>query len=234
MLKNLKYSGAKCVLIVSDLVFKDTNLKIVKPKDFLKSSIKDFIVNLQCDNRYMKIGYYVSMHAEILGDMVMPTCSDILDVYHTPILLLRSLKKGIPTSPYFVTNDVKDMEFEFDFPMVVFPVNPFSHDTYRIVRSEGSLYRATRSLGIDYHFPVCVEPLLGEVQTVKTIFGSAECEEVSGISEQFYKEFRIPFCKLYIQRVGENSYLSGASRLRDKEVDANDLQLATRKIGEIV
>ncbi len=216
------------------MAFPNTDLTVVRSRDFLNSSIKDFVVNLQCDYRYMKIGYYVSMHAEILGNGVIPECSDILDAYSVPILLLRSLKKGIPTSPHVVTNDVKDIEFELDFPMVVFPVNPFSHDTYRVVRSEGSLYRAARSLGIDYHYPVCVEPLLGDVQTVKSIFGSASRGEASGVCEQFYEEFRMPLCKLHIQRVDDKCYLCGASRLRPDEVDASDLQIAARKIGEIV
>ncbi|MCJ7430883.1 RimK-like ATPgrasp N-terminal domain-containing protein, partial [Candidatus Bathyarchaeota archaeon] len=59
-------SGVLWVLVVSNIGL-TKNTSRMKPSAFLNSSIKDFIVNVNNDYRYMKTGYYVSLHAEILG-----------------------------------------------------------------------------------------------------------------------------------------------------------------------
>lgn len=57
----------------------------------------------------MKTGYYVSLHAEILGSTVIPTSENIVDTSRTPILLLKAAKAGIPPIPFIVTDSVKQI-----------------------------------------------------------------------------------------------------------------------------
>ena len=57
----------------------------------------------------MKTGYYVSLHAEILGKTMIPTGENIVDANRTPILLLRAAKAGIPPIPFIVTDSVKQI-----------------------------------------------------------------------------------------------------------------------------
>jgi hypothetical protein len=64
----------------------------MKPSQFLESTIKAFTININNDYRYMKTGYYVSLHAEILDNAVIPTSENILDSNRPPILLLRAAK----------------------------------------------------------------------------------------------------------------------------------------------
>src|SRR4030066_1397496 len=95
------------------------NLRVMNPAKFLASTIKDFTLNLNNDYRYMKTGYYVSLHAEILGNTVIPSSENIIDSSRTPILLLRAARAGIPTLPSLVTDSVKKIITELNFPVVI-------------------------------------------------------------------------------------------------------------------
>src|SRR4030067_2616098 len=103
----------------------------MKPSKFLESSIKGFTLNINNDYRYLKTGYYVSLHAEVLGNAVIPSSENIIDSSRTPILLLRAARAGIPTLPFLVTDSVKKIVSDFGFPVVVFAVNPFIHEGYK-------------------------------------------------------------------------------------------------------
>ena len=94
------------VLVVSNIDL-TTNIQVMKPATFLDSTIKEPTLNLNNEYRYMKTGYYVSMHAEILGNRVIPSCENIIDSSRTPILLLRAAKAGVPTLPFLVQIPLK-------------------------------------------------------------------------------------------------------------------------------
>jgi hypothetical protein len=203
----------------------------MKPSAFLKSSIKDFTLNLNTDYRYLKTGYYVSMHAEVLGNPVIPSTESIIDASRTPILLLKASKAGIPTLPYLMTDSVKQITTQFAFPVVVFAVNPFSYEGYKIAGNRSSLYRAVKSLSMNYKFAVCVQPLKGEMLSFKAIFGKCErIGEVAQISERVYDTFKIPICKLHVQTIGGKAYLCGLQPLRIEEVFPSDLETVSTEI----
>jgi len=206
----------------------------MKPSTFLGSSIKDFTLNINNDYRYLKTGYYVSLHAEILGNPVIPPSENIIDAYRTPILLLKASKAGIPTLPYIVTDSVKQIISQFDFPVVVFAVNPFSYDGFRIAKNRSALYRAVKSLGISYKFAVCAQPLIGEMISFKSIFGKCDqAEVIKEISRKVYTVFKIPICKLHVQRVEEKAYLCGVQPLKREELLPADLRMISEEIFQI-
>ena len=93
------------MIVVSDIEFADLDhIQRVPPKEFINSSMTDsFIVNISHDYRYMKMGYYVSVQAELLGDEVYPKSEDTIDVYRPPILLIRAMKAGIKVVPNILT-----------------------------------------------------------------------------------------------------------------------------------
>jgi hypothetical protein len=218
------------VLVVSNIDL-TTDIQKMKPSAFLNSSIKDFTLNLNPDYRYMKAGYYVSMHAEVLGNQVIPSTENIIDASRTPILLLKASKARIPTLPYLVTSSVKQMITEFSFPVVVFAVNPFSFEGYKTAGNRSALYRAVKSLSMNYKFAVCVQPLKGKMLSFKTIFGKCEHGgEVAAISEKVYEIFRIPVCKLHVQTVQEKAYLCGLQPLRTEEIFPSDLEMVSAEI----
>src|SRR5665647_3894154 len=127
------------VLVVSNIDL-TANLQVIKPASFLESTIKEPTLNLSNEYRYMKTGYYVSMHAEILGNRVIPSCENIIDSSRTPLLLLRAARAGVPTLPSLVTDSVKKIVSELGFPVVVFAVNPFIYDGYKTANNKSALY----------------------------------------------------------------------------------------------
>ena len=145
-------------MVVSSIDLSD-NLPKLSPQAFLESSIKDTTINLTNDYRYLKTGYYVSLHAEVLGSNVIPSCENIIDSSRTPILLLRASRAKIPTIPFLVTDNVKKIIDEVGLPVVVFAVNPFIYQGYQIAKNKSALYRAMKSLGMNYKFTVCAQPL---------------------------------------------------------------------------
>jgi hypothetical protein len=206
----------------------------MKPSKFLESSIKDFTLNINNDYRYLKTGYYVSLHAEVLGNPVIPKSENLLDAYRTPILLLRASKAGIPTMPCLVTSSVKQIISELGFPVVVFAVNPFSYDGFKIAKNRSALYRAVKSLEMNYKFDVCAQPLKGEMISFKTIFGKCSLKgDAEKISEKVYAVFEIPICKLHVQLIGEKAYLCGLQPLKSGELSPSDLAAISEEVCQL-
>jgi hypothetical protein len=220
------------VLVVSNIDLR-TNMHMMKPSEFLKSSVKDFILNVNNDYRYMKTGYYVSLHAEILGNKVVPSTENIVDAYRIPTLLLRASKAGIPTLSYLITDSVKRIMSEFSFPVVIFAVNPFSFNGFKIAHNRSSLYRAVKSLSMNYRYAVCAQPLSGEMASYKSFFGRCEVnnERVNEISRKVYETFNIPVCKLHIQHVGGEAYICGFQPLNLEEILPSDVDEISKMVS---
>jgi hypothetical protein len=218
------------VLVVSNIDL-TTNVPIVSPSTFLGLSIKDFIVNINNDYRYLKMGYYVSLHAETLGNHVIPASGNIIDANRIPIFLLRSSKAGIPVMSYTVTSSVKQIISEVGFPVVIFAVNPLIYDGFKIAKNRSSLYRAMKSLSMNYKFAVCAIPLRGEIFSFRSIFGKCELEsDARKVSERVYGVFKIPICKLHAQRVDGKVYLCGLQPVKKEELTPLDLKLISEEI----
>jgi hypothetical protein len=219
------------VLVVSNIDLTH-NLQAMKPTSFLGSTIKEATLNINNEYRYMKSGYYVSMHAEILGNRVIPSCENIIDSSRIPILLLRAAKAGVPTLPSLVTDSVKKITMELGFPVLIFAVNPFIYDGYKIAQNKSALYRAMKSLGMNYKFAVCAQPLKGELQTIKSFFGKTESEEpqTQQIAKKVYETFQIPVCKLHIQKTQDKAYLCGLQPVSREELSEKDLQIISKQV----
>lgn len=221
------------MLVVSNFDLTN-NVRVMKPAKFLASTIKDFTLNLNNDYRYMKTGYYVSLHAEILGNHVIPSSENIIDSSRTPILLLRAQRAGIPTLPFIVTDSIKKITSELGFPVVVYAINPFIHDGYKTANNKTALYRAVKSLGMNYKFAVCAQPLKAEMHTFKAFFGKcSEDHEAQNIAGKVYALFKIPICKLHIQKADGKAYLSGLQPLEKNELAPNDLRTISKEVSLI-
>ena len=218
------------MLVVSNIDL-TSDVTVMKPSTFLNSSVRDFVLNINNDYRYMKTGYYVSLHAETLEDPVIPSSVDIIDANRVPILLIRAARAGIPTAPYLVTDSVKQIISEFGFPVVLFAVNPFSLNSCKTAKNRSALYRAFKSLSMTYKYAVCAQPLLGELISFKSIFGKCELDpQTKKISERVYEQFKIPICRLYVQRVKEKSYLSAFHPLKIEELLPSDVKDLSEKV----
>jgi hypothetical protein len=219
------------VLVVSNIDLTD-ELKIIKPSRFLDSATKGFTININNDYRYLKTGYYVSLHAEVLGNKVIPSSENIIDSSRVPILLLRASKAAVPTMQFTVTDSAKTIMADVGLPAVLFAVNPFIYEGYQTAKNKSALYRAMKSLGMNYKFAVCAQPLKGEIVSTKSFFGKcpSDDKEVNAILEKVYELFRIPVCKVHIQKVDGKAYLSGLQPLKENELTPSDLDLISKEI----
>ena len=219
------------VLVVSSIGLLD-DLHALSPSAFLESSIKEPTINLTNDYRYLKTGYYVSLHAEVLGNNVIPSCENIIDSSRTPILLLRAQRAQIPTMPFLVTDSVKKIIDELGLPVVIFAVNPFIYEGYQIAKNKSALYRAMKSLGMNYKFTVCAQPLRGELLSVKSMFGKTDSvnKQISDLAQKVYELFKIPICKLHVQKTENKAFLCGLEPLKETELSKPDLELISKEI----
>ena len=219
------------VLVVSNIDL-TTNMQVMKPATFLDSTIKEATLNISNEYRYMKTGYYVSMHAEILGNQVIPSCENIIDSSRTPILLLRAAKAGVPTLPFLVTDSVKKITTELGYPIILFAVNPFIYDGYKIANNKSALYRGMKSLGMNYKFAVCAQPLKGELFTIKSFFGKTANQDpqTQEIAKRVFETFKIPVCNLHIQKTVDKAYLCGLQPVSKEELSEIDLQQISKEV----
>ncbi len=222
------------VLVVSNIDLTN-NIQVMKPATFLGSTINEPTININNEYRYMKTGYYVSMHAEILGNHVIPSCENIIDSSRTPILLLRAAKAGVPTLPFLVTDSVKKIATEIGYPAILFAVNPFIYDGFKVAHNESALYRAMKSLGMNYKFAICAQPLRGELFTIKSFFGQTNNHDpqTQEIAQKVYEIFRIPLCNLHIQKTVDKAYLCGLQPVTKKELSEEDLQKISKEVSLI-
>ncbi len=219
------------MLIVSNIDFRD-DLNALKPSRFLESMIKDTTININNDYRYLKTGYYVSLHAEVLGNTVIPSCENIIDASRTPILLLRASRAKIPTLSFLVTDSVKKIMTELKLPVVVFAVNPFIYKGYKVAKNKSALYRAMKSLGMNYKFTVCAQPLVGEILTVKSLFGKCQLPDtqINALTEKVYELFKIPICKVHVQKTEGKAFLCGLEPLKESDLSKSDIELISEEI----
>jgi hypothetical protein len=121
---------------------------------------------------------------------------------------------------------------EIGFPVILFAVNPFIYDGFKIAQNKSALYRGMKSLGMNYKFAVCAQPLKGELLTVKSFFGkitSAE-PETEAIAKKVYETFKIPVCKLHIQKTVNKAYLCGLQPVEKEELSEQDLQTISKEV----
>ena len=222
------------VLVVSNIDL-STNVQVMKPATFLGSTIKETTLNINNEYRYMKTGYYVSMHAEILGNRVIPSCENIIDSSRIPLLLLRAARAGVPTLPFLVTDSVKKIATEIGYPVILFAVNPFIYDGYKLANNKSALYRAMKSLGMNYKFAVCAQPLKGELFTIKCFFGKTTNQDTQTqeIAKKVYATFKIPLCNLHIQKAIDKAYLCGLQPVSKEELSEQDLQKISKEVSLI-
>ncbi len=166
------------------------------PFIFLRQPVHDSVLNINHDYRYLRMGYYVSAHAETFGVEVTPNCMEIMDAYRNPLLMEKARRHGIRTNQYSLITSVKS---KINAPAVLFAVNPFTNNSMKVVDSDSKLPGMIQRMSMGARFPVSLHPLTGEVLEIVQMFGESTNEETSGFTKRFFEVFNIPICKLVVQ-----------------------------------
>jgi hypothetical protein len=85
---------------------------------------------------------------------------------------------------------------------------------------------------MNYKFTVCAQPLTGEMFTVKSFLGKSQIkdEQISDITEKVYELFKIPICKVHVQKTEGKAFLCGLEPMKENELSKNDLELISKEI----
>ncbi|MFA4956476.1 MAG: RimK-like ATPgrasp N-terminal domain-containing protein [Candidatus Methanoperedens sp.] len=166
------------------------------PFVFLRQPVHDSVFNINHDYRYLRMGYYVSAHAETFGVEVTPNCTEIMDAYRNPLLIEKAKRNGIRTNDYRLITSAKS---EINAPAVLFAVNPFTNNSMKVVDSNSNLPGMIKRMSMGARFPVSLHPLTGEVLEIIQMFGESTNDETSVFTKRFYEVFNIPICKLVVQ-----------------------------------
>ncbi|MFZ3058213.1 MAG: RimK-like ATPgrasp N-terminal domain-containing protein [Candidatus Methanoperedens sp.] len=166
------------------------------PLLFLRQPVNDSVLNINHDYRYLRMGYYVSAHAETYGVEVTPDCTEIMDAYRNPLLIEKAKKHGLMTSGYRL---VTSPDSELAAPVMLFAVNPFTNNSMKVIKSNSRLPGMINKMSYDARFPVSLHPLTGEVHEIIQMFGESTSEETAEFTRKFYEIFNIPICKLIVQ-----------------------------------
>ncbi|HEY9245444.1 MAG TPA: RimK-like ATPgrasp N-terminal domain-containing protein, partial [Candidatus Methanoperedens sp.] len=175
------------------IVSEDEDDSDSSPLFFLKEPVHESVLNINHDYRYLRMGYYVSAHAETFGVDVTPSCTEIMDAYRNPLLIEKAKKHGLDASGYRLIIRPKE---DLDAPALLFAVNPFTYNSMKVVKSGTRLAGMIKRMSRDARYPVSLHPVTGEVKEIIQMFGDSTNEETRDFTRQFFEVFNIPICKL--------------------------------------
>lgn len=198
------------------IVSEDEDESDSSPLLFLRQPVHDSVLNINHDYRYLRMGYYVSAHAETYGVEVTPDCTEIMDAYRNPLLIEKARRYGLPTNGYRLVTKPKD---DLSTPVMLLAVNPFTNNSMKIVKSGSKLPGMIKKMSMDSRFPVSLHPVRGEVLEIIQMFGESTNDETSGFTRRFFEIFNIPVCKLIVQIDDGNVILNHCEPALKKEVN---------------
>ncbi|MCZ7358273.1 MAG: RimK-like ATPgrasp N-terminal domain-containing protein [Candidatus Methanoperedens sp.] len=178
------------------IVSEDEDDSDSSPLFFLRQPVQESVLNITHDYRYLRMGYYVSAHAETFGVEVTPSCTEIMDAYRNPLLIEKARRNGLRTNGYRLITKPKD---DLATPALLFAVNPFTNNSMKVVKSGSRLPGIIKKMSFDARFPVSLHPLTGEVLEIIQMFGESNNDETSEFAKKFFEVFNIPICKLVVQ-----------------------------------
>ncbi len=159
------------------------------PDDFLRKSVRDTVLNLLGDYRYLSKGYYVSLHAEENGCIVYPSVKNALDIYRAPVFVERLRKAGVDTPEIFVLRKPEPEK------CILVPLNPFSRNSAKLVNTESQYHRYFRSLSMDFHYPVVHVRVEGSVEEFEFYMGKTKNSD-SWVFRRIFEIFGVPIGKI--------------------------------------
>uniref|UniRef100_A0A7J2TFZ9 RimK-like ATPgrasp N-terminal domain-containing protein n=1 Tax=Archaeoglobus fulgidus TaxID=2234 RepID=A0A7J2TFZ9_ARCFL len=173
----------------------DDNLE--PPDWFLSREVSEAVLNLLGDYRFHTKGYYVSLHAEENKCPVLPSVKNALDIYRAPVFIERIKKAGLEVPEFEVIPRPKPER------VVMLPLNPFSKNSLKVVKSDSQYYKFFKSLSMDYHYPVVHVKVEGRVE--EAIMHLSEVrngeEEKKRIAEKVFEIFGVPLGKIFVERI---------------------------------
>lgn len=163
------------------------------------------LVNLAGDYRYLTAGYYSSQDLECAGNIVHPTCKEVMDGYIVPLFLEKAKLAGLPAPTYYITNDY------FEPPVVVDSVNPFM-TLHSVVRKPSHQDRVAKSLTRNYTYAICCQVLPPEARVgeFRSVLGWSAIPRYRQLAASVWEVFRIPLASVRVIIASDGGLLLSA------------------------
>jgi len=145
------------------------------------------LVNLGGDYDYLSRAYYISQDVENSGELVRPTCKEMIDAYVPPLFLEKAQLAGLEVPEYYISNGL------FEAPAIVDPVNPFTLKG-RTAMKPSRVKSIAKSLTRNYTYAVCCRPLPEESKIIRfrSILGWSLQAQYREASQVIWNVFSVP------------------------------------------
>ena len=153
----------------------------------------DEYVNLSGNYDYLSNGYYLSQDCENRGQVIRPSCKEMLDAYVPPLFLERAKLFGVPVPEFYVSNGY------FEPPVIVDPINPYTLKG-RIVLKAGKAKSIAKSLTRNFTYAVCCQeiPEGSKVIYFNSALGWAVQPRFRELSNTVWESFGIPLARVRV------------------------------------
>jgi len=160
-------------------------------------------VNLAGCYDYLNRAYYLSQDYENDGEVIRPTCEQMLDAYVPPLFLEKARLAGIPVPEYYLSNGF------FAPPVIVDPVNPFILRG-RVVLKAGRAKSIAKSLTRNFTYAICCQelPERSRVTYFRSILGWCLQPKLRELSKSIWEVFGIPLALVRVVRTGDGRLLA--------------------------
>ncbi len=162
----------------------------------------DGLVNLAGDYDYLSQAYYVSQDRLLSGEMIVPSCQDMLDAYVPPLFLEKARLAGLPVPEYYISNGY------IEPPVIVDPVNPFTLKG-KIVLKASRARSIAKSLTRNFTYAVCCQELPegSHVAYFKAVLGWCAGEEYREKARVIWDIFKIPLARIRVIKLADGRIL---------------------------
>lgn len=159
-------------------------------------------VNLAGNYDYLSNGYYLSLDYEIGGQVIRPTCKEMLDAYVPPLFLEKAGRAGVAVPDFYISNGY------FEPPVIVDPINPFTLKG-RVVFKSGKAKSIAKSLTRNYTYAICCQeiPEGSKIAYFRSVLGWAVQPRFRELSRIVWEIFSIPLAKVRVIRTKTNRLL---------------------------
>lgn len=184
------------------------------------------LVNLAGDYRYLKEGYYASQDFEAAGEVIRPTCSEIMEAYVVPLLLAKAQKAGLPVPSYYISNGY------FEPPVVVDTINPFM-SRHSVVLKTAAQERISKSLTRNFTYAICCQDLPADAKVAyfPMVLGHTAQPRYRDLARTLWNVFHLPVAKVRVIVLPDGDLqLSGLQPLPFARLTDRDRAIVEREV----
>ncbi|UCG63212.1 MAG: RimK-like ATPgrasp N-terminal domain-containing protein [Candidatus Zixiibacteriota bacterium] len=162
----------------------------------------DGYVNLAGDYDYLSQAYYVSQDRLLSGELIVPSCQDMLDAYVSPLFLEKARLAGLPVPEYYISNGY------IEPPVIVDPVNPFTLKG-KVVLKASRAKSIAKSLTRNFTYAICCQELPegSQVAYFKAVLGWCVGDEYREMARVIWDVFKIPLARIRVIKLADGGIL---------------------------